>query len=103
MDRVNNNSTVGGKKRRSVKPLPAGFKTRYGSRVQVWNKSAWMTTSGLKRSDLMMNKRGRIVSKKKHELGKKNKLFKKLTQALVKKGKFHLITKAEAKKALSKK
>lgn len=96
------NKIEGGKKRRTVKPLPAGFKTRYGSRIQVWNKTSWMTTSGLKRSDLMMNKRGRIVSKKKHELGKKNKLFKKLA-ALTKRGKFHLITKAEAKKALGKK
>jgi hypothetical protein len=96
----------GGKKHssksRKVEPLPKGMKQRVGSKLMVFNGSALRTSGGLYKKDLMMNKRGRIVSKKKHELGKKNKLFKKLT-TLTRKGKFHLITKAEAKKALGKK
>ena len=107
MDRVNNNSTVGGKKRstktRKIEPLPKGMTQRVGSKYLVFIGRCLHTSGGLYKKDLIKNKRGLIVSKKKHELGKKNKLFKKLTQALVKKGKFKLITKAEAKKALSKK
>lgn len=41
-----------------------------GSRRQVWNGTAEHTSGGLYRSDLMMNKRGRIVSKLKHRMGK---------------------------------
>jgi hypothetical protein len=99
-------SLEGGKKRttksRKVEPLPKGIEQRVGSKYLVFSGKALRTSGGLYKKDLMMNKRGRIVSKKKHELGKKNKLFKKLT-TLTRKGKFHLITKAEAKKALSKK
>jgi len=44
-----------------------------GSRAQVWNGTAYKTGYGkkdLKRSDLIRNKHGRIVSKKKHAYGK---------------------------------
>ena len=44
-----------------------------GSRAQVWNGTAYKTgygKKGLKRSDLIRNKHGRIVSKKKHAYGK---------------------------------
>ena len=41
-----------------------------GSKVQVWNGKADKTIGGLKKDDLMKNKRGKIVSKKKHEQGK---------------------------------
>lgn len=47
------------------------YKLLTGSRQQVWNKTAHHTPGGLKRSQLMMNKRGRIVSKKKHLTSKK--------------------------------
>lgn len=96
------NQVEGGKKRRTVKPLPKGVEVRVGSKFLVFSGKALHTSGGLYKKDLIKNKRGLIVSKKKHELGKKNKLFKKLT-ALTRKGKFHLITKAEAKKALGKK
>jgi hypothetical protein len=43
---------------------------RIGSRASVFHKKALMTSGKLKRSDLMMYK-GRIVSRKKHEQGKK--------------------------------
>ena len=44
---------------------------RVGTRRQVWNGTAYMTTGGLTKDKLMKNKRGRIVSKRKHLLGKR--------------------------------
>lgn len=48
----------GGKTRKVVK---------YGSRRQVFNGSAEMTSGGLRREQLMKNERGRIVSAAKHK------------------------------------
>jgi len=42
-----------------------------GSKAQVWNGTAHKTAGGLTKSDLMKNKRGKIVSKKMHALGLK--------------------------------
>jgi len=42
-----------------------------GSRAQVWHGTAKKTSGGLTKSNLMKNKHGRIVSKKKHASGKK--------------------------------
>lgn len=42
-----------------------------GSRAQVWHNTATHTSGGLQKGDLMQNKRGRIVSKKRHQLGQK--------------------------------
>ena len=42
-----------------------------GTRAQVWHGTAKHTTGGLTKGNLMKNKHGRIVSKKKHALGKK--------------------------------
>ena len=60
---------------------PAGMRggaVKVGSYRQVYNGSAMKTSGGLKKEDLMMNKRGKIVSKRKHEAGlkrfKENKL-----------------------------
>ncbi len=47
------------------------FKKRTGSKLQVWNKTAMMTSGGLRKSDLIKNVRGRIVSRKQSEAGKK--------------------------------
>ena len=44
-----------------------------GSRAQVHHGTAYKTTGGLKHSDLMMNKHGRIVSRKKHATAKREK------------------------------
>ena len=44
-----------------------------GSRAQVWHGTAMKTSGGLKKSDLMQNKAGRIVSKAKHNTAKKEK------------------------------
>lgn len=41
-----------------------------GSKSQVFHGNADHTSGGLRASDLMKNSRGRIVSKKKHALGK---------------------------------
>ena len=41
-----------------------------GSRAQVWHKTAYKTTGGLTRKDLLMNRNGRIVSKVKHTKAK---------------------------------
>ena len=49
------------------------YKELFGSRTQVWNKTAYKTSGGLTRSDLVMNKWGRIVSEKKHKTAKKEK------------------------------
>ena len=44
-----------------------------GSRAQVMHGTAYKTSGGLKKSDLLQNKNGRIVSKKKHHTAKKEK------------------------------
>jgi hypothetical protein len=46
-----------------------------GSKAQVYHGTAKHTSGGLTKRDLMQNKRGRIISKKKHALGMKNKKF----------------------------
>ena len=46
-----------------------------GSRAQVWHGTAKKTSGGLLKSDLMMNKAGRIVSKAKHFTAKKRYAF----------------------------
>jgi hypothetical protein len=42
-----------------------------GSRAKVWRRTADITTGGLTRDNLLQNKHGRIVSRKKHETAKK--------------------------------
>ena len=59
----------------------------YGSRAQVWHETAHETSGGLKKGDLMQNKNGRIVSKKKHHTAKKEKRLVKAGYH-TKKGKF---------------
>ena len=44
-----------------------------GSRAQVWHRSAYKTEGNLKRENLLMNKHGRVVSKKKHNTAKRDK------------------------------
>lgn len=64
-----------------------------GSHAAVWHGSAKHTSGGLTKSDLMKNKKGRIVSKKKHAQGKKAiKRLQKLGYK-PKKGQFKLFTK----------
>ena len=52
-------------------------KMTVGSRAQVWHGTAKHTSGGLTKTHLMMNKAGRIVSRKKHASAKKdNRLVK---------------------------
>jgi len=44
-----------------------------GSRAQVHHGTAYKTSGGLTKDDLLQNKNGRIVSKKKHNTAKKEK------------------------------
>jgi hypothetical protein len=55
----------------------AKYKMNRGSRAQVWHKTALKTAGGLTRSQLKMNKHGRIVSLKKS----KSNPLKRLTAA----------------------
>ena len=47
------------------------YKDLVGSREKVWNENAYKTPGGLTRDQLVMNKRGRIVSKSKYYTSKK--------------------------------
>jgi len=68
------------------------FEQTTGTRAQVWHGTAKKTSGGLTKTALMMNKHGRIVSKKKHHTAKKEK---RLVKAgfLTKKGHFGFIKK----------
>lgn len=77
----------------AAKPMMGGKRGKMvGSKAQVWHGTAHHTVGGLTKKDLMKHK-GRIVSKKKHALGKK--AFKKLVKAgyKPKKGTFKLFRK----------
>ena len=71
----------------------SGFALTVGSKHQVFNGTAAHTVGGLKKSDLVLNKRGRIVSLKQQAAGKK--AYKRLVAAgyKPKKGVFKLFTK----------
>lgn len=49
------------------------FELLYGSRAQVMHGTAYKTSGGLTRADLVQNKNGRIVSRSKHNFEKKSK------------------------------
>jgi hypothetical protein len=69
------------------------FKELVGSRQQVWNKTAYKTPGGLTHSHLVMNRWGRIVSKKKYFTAKKEKRLEKAGY-FAKKGKFGYVKKS---------
>jgi hypothetical protein len=73
------------------------FDVLIGTRAQVWHGTAYKTTGGLCRNDLMQNKAGRIVSKAKHMTAKKEK---RLVKAgfLTKKGQFGFIKNGKSMK-----
>jgi hypothetical protein len=47
------------------------FELLLGTRAQVWHKTAYKTTGGLRKMDLLQTTKGRIVSKAKHTTAKK--------------------------------
>jgi hypothetical protein len=73
------------------------FDVLIGTRAQVWHGTAYKTTGGLCKSDLMKNKAGRIVSKAKHMTAKKEK---RLVKAgfLTKKGQFGFVKNGKSMK-----
>jgi hypothetical protein len=73
----------------------------FGSRIQVYRGHAKKTSGGLTKSDLMMNKHGRVVSKAKHFTAKKEMRLLKHGYA-TKKGKFGFV-KVGSKKSRSSK
>jgi hypothetical protein len=66
------------------------YKLLEGSRVQVFNENAYKTSGQLTKSDLVRNKNGRIVSKKKYNDSKKNNNLLKHGYS-AKKGKFGFV------------
>ena len=68
-----------------------------GSRAQVLHGTAYKTSGGLKKHELLQNKNGRIVSRKKHMTAKKEK---RLVRAGfgTKKGKFGYVKIGKSKK-----
>ena len=79
--------------RKAERKVMEGGKVKVGSKAQVFHGTAERTAGGLTKSDLLLNKRGHIVSRKQMEAGKK--AFKRL-EALgykPKKGVFKLFTK----------
>ena len=73
-----------------------------GSRAQVWHGTAYKTSGGLTKNDLMMNKHGRIVSKAKSATAKKEKRLEKAGY-FTKKGTFGAIKKTLKSRKKSKK
>ena len=63
------------------------FKKTIGTRAEVYHGTARRTSGGLTKGELMMNKHGRIVSKKKHNTAKKEMRLVKYG-FVTKKGKF---------------
>lgn len=64
-----------------------------GSHAEVWHGTAKHTSGGLEKKHLMKNKHGRIVSKRKHALGKKSLKHLRNMGYVAKKGHFSLFTK----------
>lgn len=63
-----------------------------GSRAQVHHGTAYKTPGGLTKEKILMNKHGRIVSRKKHATAKKEKRLEKAGY-FAKKGKFGAVRK----------
>lgn len=64
----------------------------FGSRAEVFHENAKKTTGGLTKKDLIKNKNGQIVSRKKHLTAKKEKRLEKFGY-FAQKGKFGFVKK----------
>lgn len=73
-------------------PRKQVFKKMVGSRAEVFHGTAKKTSGGLMKKDLVKNKHGEIVSKKKHMTAKKEKRLEKHGY-FAKKGKFGYVKK----------
>ena len=74
------------------------YKELFGSRIQVHNGTAYKTEGNLTKSQLFMNKWGRIVSALKHKTAKKENRLRKYGYG-AKKGKFGYVRIGATKKA----
>jgi hypothetical protein len=74
----------------------------FGSRTQVHNGTAYKTSGGLNKSQLIMNKWGRIVSAKKYKTAKKERRLEK-HGFFAQKGKFGYVKKTARKSRSNKK
>jgi len=74
----------------------------FGSRQQVVNGTAYKTSGELTKTELLMNKWGRIVSKKKHFTAKKEKRLQKHGY-FAKKGKFGYVKRTVKRRSTAKK
>ncbi len=69
------------------------YKELFGSRIQVWNGTAYKTPGNLTKKDLFFNRKtSRIVSAKKHRTAKKEKRLEKYGY-FAEKGKFGYVKK----------
>ena len=73
------------------------FTELVGSRVQVWNGTAYKTAGNLTKRNLLRNKWGRIVSAAKHKTAKKEKRLQKHGY-FAKKGEFGFVKKEQSRK-----
>ena len=91
-----------GQNSRNERNNMSGGMMTVGSKAQVFHGTAAHTAGGLKKDDLVMNKRGRIVSRKQMAAGKK--AFKRLAALgyAPKKGTFKLFTKKASRKSTRK-
>ena len=78
------------------------FERKIGSRAEVFHGKAEKTTGGLRKKDLMKNKRGEIVSVKKHRTAKKEKRLEKHGY-FAEKGKFGYVKKTPKRSKTAKK
>ena len=72
----------------------------FGSRAEVFHGNAKKTTGGLTKKDLLKNKHGEIVSRKKHLTAKREKRLEKHGY-FAKKGKFGYVKKEKKTKSKS--
>lgn len=68
------------------------YKFLYGKRAQVWHGTAYKTKGEKTKDAFLMNKRGRIVSRKQHTRAKKEKRLEK-AGFFTQKGKFGYVKK----------
>jgi len=73
-----------------------------GTRAQVWHGTAYKTSGGLCKSDLLQNKAGRIVSKSKHSTAKRERRLVKAGYG-TKKGKFGYVKLSKKGRKMTKK
>jgi len=78
------------------------FEMWIGTRAQVWHGTAFKTSGGLTKNNLIQNKAGRIVSKSKHATAKKEKRLVKAGYG-TQKGKFGFVKLNKTKSRRSRK